>query len=474
MFLRRLQADLPIFLQPHGRITAAWIASQFELSCKKGQVARIAKSRWLQNKALRNKCLRLEGAGLLTIEQRGTAQARLIVELLQLKDCKWTKLLYIKCNETSIKPVEHIFQEETGGAVLLNDYNAKLLISNTAQFRTSLSSSSLLLTVSNPTKFPCLFDSDAQTVFERIVVQPECSRDGEFRSNPHMIQQWTMNAAIKHHSHCKKLLFRGLHNLFKGGRLVYVTSSLNPLENEAVVLAALKRFKGSVALVPVKTEHTNAGFQKWLVPDKTMLDGQSLFRFLDSFEAVGEHDFGTMKDTLFCDGADEYNLERCVRVDPRVDEDSDACFLAVFTKTHHEPAVLQDWVIPNALQKPTVKHMRKYVPITESAWASISQFYGMSSGNKLYFEYLAGRTEPSSICLLDDKVASLEKGVEMSAKIYTVFAGLRLFEPLGMFLSGCSCRWRPAQSGKCAFGLTSKSVCPIELKLLDSRVEVLG
>ena len=47
----------------------------------------------------------------------------------------------------------------------------------------------------------------------------------------------------------ESILIRGLMLLRPGGRLVYSTCSLNPIENEAVVVAALRHFKGDVSIV---------------------------------------------------------------------------------------------------------------------------------------------------------------------------------------------------------------------------------
>jgi len=46
-----------------------------------------------------------------------------------------------------------------------------------------------------------------------------------------------------------RILMRGLELLASGGRLVYSTCSLNPIEDEAVVAAALKKCQGTVKLM---------------------------------------------------------------------------------------------------------------------------------------------------------------------------------------------------------------------------------
>jgi 16S rRNA C967 or C1407 C5-methylase (RsmB/RsmF family) len=46
-----------------------------------------------------------------------------------------------------------------------------------------------------------------------------------------------------------------------GGKLSYSTCSLNPIENESVVAAVLKEFKGSVELVVADTDLKKSGFK---------------------------------------------------------------------------------------------------------------------------------------------------------------------------------------------------------------------
>ncbi|KAI5395832.1 hypothetical protein KIW84_062135 [Lathyrus oleraceus] len=65
---------------------------------------------------------------------------------------------------------------------------------------------------------------------------------------------------------------QGLSLLKVGGRMVYSTCSMNPIENEAVVAEILRRCKGSVELVDVSSELPQLirrlGLKRWKVRDK--------------------------------------------------------------------------------------------------------------------------------------------------------------------------------------------------------------
>ena len=73
-----------------------------------------------------------------------------------------------------------------------------------------------------------------------------------------------------------RLLFacrRGLEVLSVGGRLVYSTCSLNPVEDEAVVAAALRFGQGSVQLVDVEGDLPGLKYCKGVVDWKIFSKG---------------------------------------------------------------------------------------------------------------------------------------------------------------------------------------------------------
>jgi len=85
--------------------------------------------------------------------------------------------------------------------------------------------------------------------FDAIVVDAPCSGEGMFRKDPAVRAEWRPDAPERFQALQKDILRHALTMLRPGGRLVYSTCTLNPLENEQVVLWLLDHYP--VALEPL-------------------------------------------------------------------------------------------------------------------------------------------------------------------------------------------------------------------------------
>lgn len=88
-----------------------------------------------------------------------------------------------------------------------------------------------------------------ETGFDRILVDAPCTGSATTRKNPDVWRKWRPSGGRSLHKLQVDLLGRALDLVKPGGRVVYSTCSLDPIENEAVVAAAL-RASENIRLVP--------------------------------------------------------------------------------------------------------------------------------------------------------------------------------------------------------------------------------
>ena len=136
--------------------------------------------------------------------------------------------------------------------------------------------------------------------------------------------------------------------LATGGRLVYSTCSFNPIENEAVVQAVLKKFGSKISLVDVSKEVSphlkyRPGFISWKVFHRGKGKKEAPAWHM-AWESVPDWKRSVLRQTMFhdtytyhnnqplCMPDDPLNLRRCMRFMPQ-DDNQGGFFVAVFAKT---------------------------------------------------------------------------------------------------------------------------------------------
>lgn len=166
--------------------------------------------------------------------------------------------------------------------------------------------------------------------YDRILCDVPCSGDGTLRKNQDIWSKWTPNQGINLHGIQAKILKRGLDLLEVGGRLVYSTCSLNPVEDEAVIAGMLQKCEGTVELVDVSEEIKNLKYTPGLSYWKLMTKDGS--QFFDSYESVTNYTH--FQPSMFAPSKEEsekLNLHRCMRVLPH-QQDTGGFFIAVLVK----------------------------------------------------------------------------------------------------------------------------------------------
>ena len=235
------------------------------------------------------------------------------------------------------------------GLVIANDADykrAQMLIHQVKR----LSSPNLVVTNHDATMFPSIkIPSDGTSSgdhrkarylkFDRILADVPCSGDGTCRKNVNVWKDWTPGNALGLFLTQVRILVRALQMLKVGGRVVYSTCSMNPVENEAVIATAIERCGGSsnVELVDCSDAlpklQRRPGLSRWDVMDKTGRIWQS-WRDVQAILAEDDTEtLGRLHEGMFSRLAetDTLPLKRCMRIYPHL-QDTGGFFITVLEK----------------------------------------------------------------------------------------------------------------------------------------------
>lgn len=244
------------------------------------------------------------------------------------------------------------------GMLIANDMDYKrshLLIHQLKR----LSSPNMIVTNHDATLFPSLRlpseDPKKHTYlkFDRILADVPCSGDGTLRKNVNLWKDWIPGNALGLHQTQVRILVRALQMLKPGGRVVYSTCSMNPVENESVVAAAIERCGiENVELLDCSNElpglKRTPGMKEWKVMDKAGRIWNS-WEEVEKWAATESKDGalpGKVMHTMFPRNHDEKTpeipLERCLRVYAH-QQDTGGFFIVALHKKKEFKAKPENW-----------------------------------------------------------------------------------------------------------------------------------
>ncbi|KAI9786560.1 MAG: hypothetical protein M1816_007884 [Peltula sp. TS41687] len=244
-------------------------------------------------------------------------------------------------------------QGRSTGLLIANDVDYKrchLLIHQLKR----LNSPNLIVTNHDATIFPPLRlpTPGAQSTkiqylkYDRILADVPCSGDGTPRKNPNVWRDWKPSNSLALHATQIRILIRALQQLKVGGRVVYSTCSMNPIEDEAVVAAAIDRCGGlsKVSLIDcdqgLPELKRRPGLNDWKVIGRTGRIWKTWKEVEEQREQEGEDGLGLLVKSMFpppADGKDDGGdiekipFQKCLRVYAHM-QDTGAFFIAVLEK----------------------------------------------------------------------------------------------------------------------------------------------
>lgn len=254
---------------------------------------------------------------------------------------------------------EQMEEEEQFGDWTDDGRTTGLLIANDADYKRAhtlvhqmkrLNSPNLIVTNHDATMYPSIklptepIRDGGETInkylkFDRILADVPCSGDGTCRKNVNVWKDWNPGNALGLFSTQVRILVRALQMLKVGGRVVYSTCSMNPVENEAVVSTAIDRCGGmsKVDIIDCSSAlpklNRRQGLSDWKVMDKRGRIWPSWQAVEEEKAKMGEEGLERLSEFMFPSTNREkaVSLVRCMRVYGHL-QDTGAFFITVLEK----------------------------------------------------------------------------------------------------------------------------------------------
>jgi len=232
------------------------------------------------------------------------------------------------------------------GLLIANDIDYKRAHMLVHQMK-RLSSPNIIVTNHDATiypsiKLPSLPSTDGRPSqnrylkFDRILADVPCSGDGTLRKNLEIWKLWNPSNGLGLHQTQVRILMRSLQMLKVGGKVVYSTCSMNPVEDEAVLAEAIRQCGGTDVVQLVDTKDMlpglkrSPGLKQWKIMDRSGRIWNDWASVEKQKAERGDEGLNKLQQSMFATDED-IPLERAMRVYPH-SQNTGAFFISILEK----------------------------------------------------------------------------------------------------------------------------------------------
>ena len=234
------------------------------------------------------------------------------------------------------------------GIIIANDLNSKRAGNMSHFFKNHFPINILVLNY-DAANLPIIQDDNYKPNI--IICDVPCTGDGTLRKNKGLRRRWRIDYGLENHYIQYNILDNAIRQCKPGGKIVYSTCSINPIENEAVIASILEKYKGKIELCNYNKKLNDMGIKfregltKWKVCIKWDNTNFNNNIWASKFEEAKNCKNDLVKETMFhniytyenyqkkalSSFSDPLNLRRCIRLYSQ-DNNSGSFFIAIIKK----------------------------------------------------------------------------------------------------------------------------------------------